>query len=76
MAVSGVSKLHAVIGGFHLGPAPFDYIEYTIDELAGLAPDVVLPMHCSGVNFINAMRRRLPDKLVTSNVGSKFIFEG
>lgn len=76
MAVSGVSKLHAVIGGFHLGPAPLDYIEHTIDELAELAPDVVLPMHCSGVNFISAMRRRLPDKLVTSNVGSRFVFEG
>ena len=76
MAVSGVAKLHAVIGGFHLGPAPLHYIEHTIDELAELNPDVILPMHCSGVNFIDAMRRRLPDKLVTSNVGSQFVFEG
>lgn len=74
MAVSGVSKLHAVIGGFHLGPAPLDYIEHTIDELAALDPDVVLPMHCSGTNFIEAMRRRMPEKLVTTNVGSLFRF--
>lgn len=74
MAVSGVSRLHAVIGGFHLGPAPLDYIEHTIDELAALDPDVVLPMHCSGTNFIEAMRRRMPDKLVTTNVGSLFRF--
>jgi 7,8-dihydropterin-6-yl-methyl-4-(beta-D-ribofuranosyl)aminobenzene 5'-phosphate synthase len=76
MAVSGVSKLHAVVGGFHLGPAPLDYIEHTIDELAELDPDVVLPMHCSGTNFIEAMRRRMPDALVTSNVGSQFTLGG
>jgi 7,8-dihydropterin-6-yl-methyl-4-(beta-D-ribofuranosyl)aminobenzene 5'-phosphate synthase len=74
MAVSGVSKLHAVIGGFHLGPAKLDYIEHTIDELEALDPDVVLPMHCSGNNFINAMQRRMPARLVTSNVGSLFTF--
>ena len=74
MTVSGVSRLHAVIGGFHLGPAPLDYIEHTIDELEALDPDVVLPMHCSGANFIDAMRRRMLDRLVTSNVGSRFTF--
>jgi 7,8-dihydropterin-6-yl-methyl-4-(beta-D-ribofuranosyl)aminobenzene 5'-phosphate synthase len=30
MAVSGVDKLHAVLGGFHLGVAPPDYVEHTI----------------------------------------------
>jgi 7,8-dihydropterin-6-yl-methyl-4-(beta-D-ribofuranosyl)aminobenzene 5'-phosphate synthase len=74
MAVSGVSKLHAVVGGFHLGTAPLDYIEHTVDELEALAPDVVLPMHCSGANFTAAMRRRMPQALVTSNVGSRFSF--
>jgi 7,8-dihydropterin-6-yl-methyl-4-(beta-D-ribofuranosyl)aminobenzene 5'-phosphate synthase len=76
MAVSNVSKLHAVIGGFHLSPAPLDYIDHTVDELEKLAPDVVLPMHCTGANFIDAMRRRMPDRLVTSNVGSRFTFGG
>ncbi len=76
MAVSGVAKLHAVVGGFHLGPAPLDYIEHTIDELAEIGPDVVVPMHCSGTNFIDAMRRRMPDKLVTSTVGARFTFGG
>lgn len=74
MAVSGVSKLHAVIGGFHLIPAELDYIEHTITELEALDPDVVLPMHCSGANFIDAMNRRMPEKLVTTNVGSVFTF--
>jgi 7,8-dihydropterin-6-yl-methyl-4-(beta-D-ribofuranosyl)aminobenzene 5'-phosphate synthase len=74
MAVSGVAKLHAVIGGFHLVTAPQDYIEHTVTELEALKPDVVLPMHCSGADFIEAMRRRMPGQLVTTNVGTRFTF--
>lgn len=74
MSVSGVSKLHAVIGGFHLVTAPQDYIEQTVTELAALKPDVVIPMHCSGIDFIETMRRRMPKELVTTNVGSRFTF--
>ena len=74
MAVSGVSKLHAVIGGFHLFMAPQDYIERTVTELEALKPDVVIPMHCSGADFIETMRRQLPDQLVTTNVGTRFTF--
>jgi 7,8-dihydropterin-6-yl-methyl-4-(beta-D-ribofuranosyl)aminobenzene 5'-phosphate synthase len=72
MSVSGVSKLHAVIGGFHLVTAPQEYIDQTVTELAALAPDVVIPMHCSGEAFIEAMRRCMPDQLVTTNVGTRF----
>ena len=74
MSVSGVSKLHAVLGGFHLVTAPQEYIERTVTELEALAPDVVIPMHCSGAAFIDSMRRRMPDRLVTTNVGSRFTF--
>jgi len=74
MAVANVDKLHAVIGGFHLGAAPQDYVEHTVDEMERLQPDVVVPMHCSGAKFIDAMRRRMPDQLATSNLGSRFSF--
>jgi 7,8-dihydropterin-6-yl-methyl-4-(beta-D-ribofuranosyl)aminobenzene 5'-phosphate synthase len=74
MAVSNIGKLHAVIGGFHLGVAPPDYIEHTVAELKALDPDVVLPMHCSGRAFIAAAAREMPDKLIYSNTGSRFTF--
>lgn len=74
MAVANIDKLHAVIGGFHLGLAPLDYISHTVDELEALAPDVVLPMHCTGANFMEAMRQRMPDAVVASNLGSRFTF--
>ncbi|MGH7045583.1 MAG: MBL fold metallo-hydrolase [Stellaceae bacterium] len=74
MAVSGVDKLHAVLGGFHLGVAPPDYVEHTIAELKALAPDVVIPMHCTGRAFIAKMRAEMPEQLVDWNTGSRFTF--
>lgn len=74
MEVSGVDKLHAVIGGFHLGMAPDEYITHTIDEMEALNPDVVVPMHCTGARFIQAAKQRMPDKVVFSNLGSRFTF--
>lgn len=74
MAVSGVDKLHAVLGGFHLGVAPPDYVDHTIEEIKALAPDVVIPMHCTGRNFIAKMRAEMPDRLIDWNTGSRFTF--
>ena len=74
MAVANTDQLHAVVGGFHLGVAPVDYIEHTMDELEGMDPDIVLPMHCTGANFIDRMRIRMPERLVTSNLGALFTF--
>ena len=73
-AVSGVERVHAVIGGFHLGAAPGDYIEHTVAELKAMAPDVVLPMHCTGRPFIEAAVRAMPDQVVQSSTGSRFTF--
>ncbi|MBV9815005.1 MAG: MBL fold metallo-hydrolase [Alphaproteobacteria bacterium] len=74
MAVSGINKLHAVLGGFHLGVAPPDYVEHTIAELKALQPDVVIPMHCTGRHFIAKMRTEMPGQLVDWNTGSRFTF--
>jgi 7,8-dihydropterin-6-yl-methyl-4-(beta-D-ribofuranosyl)aminobenzene 5'-phosphate synthase len=74
MAVSGIDKLHAVIGGFHLGVAPNDYIEHTVAELKALKPDVLVPMHCTGKGFIAAALREMPNETVLTNTGSRFTF--
>jgi 7,8-dihydropterin-6-yl-methyl-4-(beta-D-ribofuranosyl)aminobenzene 5'-phosphate synthase len=71
---SGVSKVHAVLGGFHLFPADDEYLRRTIAELKTLDPDVVIPMHCSGPGFVTTMREMLPDRLVTSTTGTEFVF--
>ena len=51
-----MNKLHALVGGFDLGPAPVPYIAQAVAELKALEPDVIVPMHCSGLNFTQAVR--------------------
>ena len=74
MAAANVDKLHAVVGGFHLGLAPPEYLQRSLRELEALNPDVIVPMHCTGEPFIAMLRERMPDKVVYSNVGSRFTF--
>jgi len=72
MEVSGVKKLHALVGGFHLAPADDEYLRQSVAALKALNPDVVIPMHCSGINFLQAMREQMPDRLAMSTTGSIF----
>ena len=74
LAATGVDRLHAVLGGFHLVASKQDYIDHTVDALLELNPDIVIPMHCTGPAFIDTMRRRAPEKLVVGNLGSRYTF--
>ena len=74
MKAAGVDKIHAVIGGFHLGTAPQEYLFHTLQELERINPDVIIPMHCTGEPFIAMLRERMPDKVLYSNVASRFTF--
>ena len=72
--VSGVQKVHALVGGFHLGPATPDYINQVMREIKTLDPDVIIPMHCSGDGFTQAVRAQMPDKLLLAGTGSRLTF--
>ncbi|MEJ0071723.1 MAG: hypothetical protein WDO24_26700 [Pseudomonadota bacterium] len=69
---SGINKVHAIIGGFHLYPAQTAYVGEVVRGVQALQPDLLIPMHCSGVNFVAAAHDLMPDQLVTSTTGSKF----
>lgn len=74
MEISGIRKLHAVAGGFHLAPHKEDYVRETVAELRALNPDCVIPMHCTGQLFIDIAQQEMPDKLIRSYTGSRYIF--
>jgi len=72
--VSGIKKVHAVIGGFHLGPAPPDYLKQVVAEVKALEADVVVPMHCSGLNFVQEATAQMGDKVLVTTTGSRLTF--
>src|SRR5947199_114718 len=61
-------------GGFHLGPAPADYLTQVVAEIKKLQPDVLIPMHCSGLNFLLEARQQMPGSVINTSTGSKLIF--
>jgi 7,8-dihydropterin-6-yl-methyl-4-(beta-D-ribofuranosyl)aminobenzene 5'-phosphate synthase len=75
-AASGVAKVHAVIGGFHLAPYPEDYVRQTIAALKEIDIDYVIPLHCSGEPFYELAKAEMPHKLLRSYTGTRFVFKG
>jgi 7,8-dihydropterin-6-yl-methyl-4-(beta-D-ribofuranosyl)aminobenzene 5'-phosphate synthase len=74
--VSGVSKVHAILGGFHLMPLSADYARETARALAKFEPDCLIPMHCSGEAFIEAAKEALPGKVLRTSTGTRYDFGG
>jgi 7,8-dihydropterin-6-yl-methyl-4-(beta-D-ribofuranosyl)aminobenzene 5'-phosphate synthase len=74
-AASGISKVHAVIGGFHIvPPLDDDYIHRIIAALKEINPDYLVLAHCCGERFYDLTRTELPDKVIHSAVGTRFVF--
>jgi 7,8-dihydropterin-6-yl-methyl-4-(beta-D-ribofuranosyl)aminobenzene 5'-phosphate synthase len=74
-SASGVDKVHAIIGGFHLAPFKEDYVRQVVAALKEIGPDYVIPMHCSGEPFFEIMKAEMPDKLLRSYTGTQFTFD-
>jgi 7,8-dihydropterin-6-yl-methyl-4-(beta-D-ribofuranosyl)aminobenzene 5'-phosphate synthase len=73
-AASGVGRVHAVMGGFHLAPFKEDYVRQTIPELKEINPNYVIPMHCTGEPFWDLARSEMPNKLLRAYTGTRFVF--
>lgn len=74
MEVSGLSKVHAVIGGFHLVPHPMEYLRETAKALREIDPDYVIPMHCTGEAFLALAQQEMPGKVIRSSTGTQYTF--
>jgi 7,8-dihydropterin-6-yl-methyl-4-(beta-D-ribofuranosyl)aminobenzene 5'-phosphate synthase len=73
--LTGEPRIHAVIGGFHLsGPLFEKIIPPTVGALAELAPDYLVPCHCTGWRAIHALAARFPDAFIQNSVGTRFEF--
>jgi 7,8-dihydropterin-6-yl-methyl-4-(beta-D-ribofuranosyl)aminobenzene 5'-phosphate synthase len=74
MEVSGMKKVHAVAGGFHLARQKEEYVKQTVTELIALGPDYIIPMHCTGETFVQILQQQAPEKFIRSYTGSQYVF--
>lgn len=71
---TGIEKVHAIVGGFHLAPAPDEIVAKTVEAFKAINPDYIIPSHCTGLNTIIAVHRAMPQKLVMPSTGTRVIF--
>jgi 7,8-dihydropterin-6-yl-methyl-4-(beta-D-ribofuranosyl)aminobenzene 5'-phosphate synthase len=71
---TGIDKVHAVVGGWHLAPAPEEIVAKTVAAFKEIDPDYLIPMHCTGWNTITALQRELPTKLILPSTGTRVVF--
>ena len=73
--ISGVDKIWAIMGGFHLARASNEIIQQRIDALIKLEPELIVPSHCTGFNAIGQFSRQMPEAFVLGLVGTKYLFQ-
>ncbi len=73
--VTGVSDIHAVMGGFHLTGEHFaPFIPPTTEALQAFAPDYVIPTHCTGRTAVHYIEQKMPEQFLLNMAGTKLIF--
>ncbi|HEY9385988.1 MAG TPA: MBL fold metallo-hydrolase [Nitrososphaeraceae archaeon] len=73
--LTGVNKVYAVIGGFHLTGGMYeDIIEPTVNELHKADPQYLVPCHCTGWKATSRIIETMPEKFIQTSVGTTFQF--
>jgi 7,8-dihydropterin-6-yl-methyl-4-(beta-D-ribofuranosyl)aminobenzene 5'-phosphate synthase len=74
--LTGVERVHAVIGGLHLATPVFETtIRPTVEALVELAPQVVVPAHCTGWRATHALAAAFSDAFVPGSVGTRYVLQ-
>jgi 7,8-dihydropterin-6-yl-methyl-4-(beta-D-ribofuranosyl)aminobenzene 5'-phosphate synthase len=70
-AITGIDKVYAVIGGFHLTGALFEpIIPATIAAFKEIKPRYVMPGHCTGWSATHQIARAMPEAYIPNSVGT------
>lgn len=73
MRLTGVPRLHGLLGGLHLGGPAFEpVIAPTVAALTELDPALVVPGHCTGWRAQHALAAAVPDAWVQGSSGTTF----
>jgi 7,8-dihydropterin-6-yl-methyl-4-(beta-D-ribofuranosyl)aminobenzene 5'-phosphate synthase len=73
--VTGIERVHVVMGGLHLGGPIFDpIITPTTEMMKRFNPSYIVPTHCTGRSAVMQMEREMPDKFILNMSGTTLKF--
>jgi 7,8-dihydropterin-6-yl-methyl-4-(beta-D-ribofuranosyl)aminobenzene 5'-phosphate synthase len=71
--LTAVRRLHALLGGLHLSGGYFaPSIGPTVEALTDMAPDLLVPGHCTGWQAQHTFAAALPDSWVPGSSGTRY----
>lgn len=73
--MTGIDRVHAVIGGFHLAGAKPEVVLRTISDIKAIGPDYVVPTHCTGFDAISMFAREMPGPFILNTAGTRYVIE-
>jgi 7,8-dihydropterin-6-yl-methyl-4-(beta-D-ribofuranosyl)aminobenzene 5'-phosphate synthase len=71
--MTGIEKVHLVMGGFHLTGAKPEIIQKTIADIKAINPEYIVPTHCTGFEAISAFAKEMPDRFILNTAGTRYI---
>ena len=72
--MSGIDKVWAIIGGFHLARSTDQEIQQTIDAIKTVKPELIVPCHCTGFTAMRQFAAQMPDVFTEGVVGATYLF--
>ncbi len=63
-AISGIDRIHGILGGMHLVNADDTRLAYTFAHLNAWKPDFLLPCHCTGQSAVEKMLDAIGNDIV------------
>jgi 7,8-dihydropterin-6-yl-methyl-4-(beta-D-ribofuranosyl)aminobenzene 5'-phosphate synthase len=70
--MTGIERVYAIVGGFHLTGAKPELIQRTIADIKTIRPDCIVPTHCTGFEAISAFAREMPDQFILNTAGTRY----
>lgn len=67
--VTGISRVHAVLGGFHLRNGSAGRVAATTQELLNIDPSIIGPCHCTGSKTVRRFTDTFQDRCTPLRVG-------
>jgi len=71
--LSGESRVHAVVGGFHMAGASERRLQRTMDSLKELDLDMIVPCHCTGGVAVERLRENFGERVVPGLAGAAYM---
>lgn len=73
-SLTGIQKIYAVAGGFHLTGGLFEpRIQATVEALQKIQPTYLMPGHCTGWLAIHRIASAMPEAFIANSVGTTII---